>query len=545
MNIFPHASGRLIVVLAETAGLEATSAEARPAGPRLRPLVPDLPRLEGARAEAGPAPLLLGTPVDAVGGMHPWDAAHEAVKNASVLESAVPIQYAEPDFEQSFPFQRPHDVGLEGTREPCSVDPMDRDWPPSQVDFGWHLDDVHSGLRAARNHVGDPGGARLRIGILDTGFDPGHSTAPLHIATQLQRNFVEPDRPHDATDPGVHFPGAQPGHGTGTIGLLAGKRVQPPLVPGGFDDFLGGAPFAEVVPIRIASSVIHFYTSAMALGLDYAVDIGCHAVSISMGGVPSLAWARAVNRAYERGMTVVAAAGNNIGGFPTTALVYPARFHRVIAACGATFDKTPYYREGHLGMMGNFGPPGKMETAMATYTPNMPWAEMGCGQVISLSGAGTSSATPQVAAAATLWLQHRAPAHTPEPWRRVEAVRHALFGTADAQQPKFFGKGLLRARQALDVALVLNLPKAPEDEVSFPWIRMLFGLEAAPDGRLAMYETEALQLFLRSPGLQQIVGGADPDVDTLSAAERERFLDALKKDPTASQALRSFLETGR
>ena len=109
--MIPHASGRLIVVLADTAGLEATSAGARPAGPRLRPLVPDLP-LEGARPpEAGPAPLLVGTPIAAAGGLHPWDAAHEAVRDASVLESAVPIEYAEPDFEQSFPFQRPHDVG--------------------------------------------------------------------------------------------------------------------------------------------------------------------------------------------------------------------------------------------------------------------------------------------------------------------------------------------------------------------------------------------------------------------------------------------------
>ena len=50
LPMIPHASGRLIVVLADTAGLEATSAGARPAGPRLRPLVPDLP-LEGARPE--------------------------------------------------------------------------------------------------------------------------------------------------------------------------------------------------------------------------------------------------------------------------------------------------------------------------------------------------------------------------------------------------------------------------------------------------------------------------------------------------------------
>ncbi len=343
----------------------------------------------------------------------------------------------------------------------------------------------------------------------------------------------------------MHFPGAQPGHGTATIALLAGNRVKPPLVPRGFDDFLGGAPFAEVVPIRIASSVIHFYTSAMAMGIDYAVDAGCHVVSISMGGVPSRAWARAVNRAYERGMTIVAAAGNNIAGLPTTALVYPARFYRVIAACGATFDKTPYFKRGHLGMMGNFGPPGKMETAMAAYTPNIPWAEMGCRDVVSLSGGGTSSATPQVAAAAALWLQRQAPTHSAQPWRRVEAVRHALFETADARKPKYFGHGLLRARQALDVAPALGLKKAPEDKVSFPWIRMLLKLEAAPSGRLEMYELEALQLFLSSPRLQRIVQGADPDIDKLSAAERKKLFDALKSHPAASRALRSFVETGK
>jgi hypothetical protein len=168
---------------------------------------------------------------------------------------------------------------------------------------------------------------------------------------------------------------------------------------------------------------------------------------------------------------------------------------------------------------------------------------MGCRDVIRLSGGGTSSATPQVAAAATLWLQHHAPRHTAEPWRRVEAVRHALFGTADARLPEYFGKGLLRARQALDVAPALDLKKAPEDEVSFPWIRMLLKLEATPDGRVQMYETEALQLFLGSSRLQQIAGGADPDVDTLSAGDRERFFDALKKHPSASRALRAFLES--
>ena len=61
-----------------------------------------------------------------------------------------------------------------------------------------------------------------------------------------------------------------------------------------------------------------------------------------MGGLPSQAWADAANKAYEAGIVVVCAAGNNFGGLPTSLVVYPARFDRVIAACGVMADKTPY-----------------------------------------------------------------------------------------------------------------------------------------------------------------------------------------------------------
>ena len=91
----------------------------------------------------------------------------------------------------------------------------------------------------------------------------------------------------------------------------------------------------RIVPVRIANSVVHFGTGAVAQGIDYAVSIGADVVSMSMGGLPSQAWADAVNKAYEAGVVVVCAAGNNFGGLPTSLVVYPARFDRVIAACGA------------------------------------------------------------------------------------------------------------------------------------------------------------------------------------------------------------------
>ncbi len=67
-----------------------------------------------------------------------------------------------------------------------------------------------------------------------------------------------------------------------------------------------------------------------------------HVVSMSMGGAPSKAWAQAVNSAYEAGITVITASGNNINGLPTQHVIYPARFGRVIAACGVTNDLRAY-----------------------------------------------------------------------------------------------------------------------------------------------------------------------------------------------------------
>jgi hypothetical protein len=232
----------------------------------------------------------------------------------------------------------------------------------------------------------------VRVGILDTGFDPAHATLPPQLLLELQRDFFDEDL--DATDPGANGFGDNPGHGTATLALLAGGRVRPQGGPA-FDDFLGGAPRAEVVPIRIADSVIHFSSDSMAEGIEYAITAGCRVISISMGGLPSRRWAYAVNAAYGLLSAVFAAAGNNIrDGFPTRETVWPARFNRVVAVCGATADKGPYYERGFDGMQGNFGPAAKMETAIAAYTPNAPWAEMGCRDVVSMNGGGTSSATP-------------------------------------------------------------------------------------------------------------------------------------------------------
>jgi len=108
-------------------------------------------------------------------------------------------------------------------------------------------------------------------------------------------------------------------------------------------------------------------------------------------------------------VVVVTAAGNNYANKPTRFVVYPGRFGRVIAACGVMADGSPYANLPMNRMAGNYGPNSKMRTAIAAYTPNVPWARFGEPTVVDFDGNGTSAATPQVAAAAALWIEkHRA-----------------------------------------------------------------------------------------------------------------------------------------
>ncbi|MEM6672844.1 MAG: S8 family serine peptidase [Planctomycetota bacterium] len=503
-------------------------------------------RIVAALRESGARPSVIG--LGATESSQPenaWDRAHDA--------SAPADAYVEPEITQRVQLPPDDDedsVGIESSGE-RRFDVLDDDWPPSQGEFrfGWHLGDEYSGLRSARERVGDPGAARIRVGILDTGYDPQHVSKPVHLAAGEARNFTGQGRRDDAVDRTESGFLHNPGHGTATLALLAGSRIQHPDLPGG-EDWLGGAPHVEVVPIRVADSVVHFQSDALAKGIDYAVDIGCRVISISMGGVPTRKWAKAVNRAYRKGVVIVAAAGNRFGDLPPETIVYPARFHRVIAVCGATHGKRPYHRHGlHFEMHGCFGPKSRMKTAIAAYTPNMPWAAFDTGDAVAIDGAGTSSATPQVAAAAALWLQlHRPQPSADEPWRDVEAVRHALFSTADdswRHSDRWFGAGLLRAHKALDVEWRGDLPKAPSAKVRFPWIRLLTGLERV-DGELPptqeMLEAEALQLYIDSVDLQEAAGHADPGDDLLDDEVRARVIGRLHRDERASAALRKHLE---
>ena len=529
------------------------------AGLELQPILTVPPTADGLGLAADPATWLRVSHPDVE--ENPWETAHRLMERGSPFAAARSrVEAAEPDLEQVWPWDTPARTELGfGAAPVCAFDDQNASGGLAKGPGpAWNLGDHFSQLRAAREKVGARQ-SNVLIAQLDTGFDPRHETLPEGLRLDLQRNFVSNEAENDASDQGPDGKLSNRGHGTGTLSILAGNKLDG-TVPGfkDYTDYLGGAPLAGVMPIRIADWVVRFSLSSMILGIDYARTTGAHVLSMSMGGVSSQALVDAVNRAYDAGLMLVTAAGNNLAGLPSPkSIVFPARLRRVLAACGVMADGRAYAGLAVGTMQGNFGPPEKMKTAIGAYTPNVPWAQIGCGSVVDMDGAGTSAATPQVAAAAALWIaEHWDTVQAyPEPWMRIEAARRALFRSAQKSTPRMspaethekLGQGVLRALDALAEAppRARDLVKLPLGESTWPWLNLVFGggVNLAEDKRRAMFALELTQMAQRVAEVEAAMPepeGADPPP---AACNRylEAALDAGKPSKPLSAALERHL----
>jgi subtilisin family serine protease len=268
-----------------------------------------------------------------------------------------------------------------------------------------------------------------------------------------------------------------------------------------------------------------------------------------MGGIPAQAWADAVNAAYAAGCCIFAASGDSIGGLPTRFTVYPARFRRVTSVCGVTYGLSPYFNEAYnfsSELEGSFGPDAAMETAMSGFTPNVPWALVSTTAGYSASGGGTSASTPQVAAAAALYIQKNMSALLALPgWQKVEVVRAALFGSAAKGDFSHFGAGFLKANAALAKPVDTSRPQEPPDNLDFALLKELTGWDLMDPTRGEMLMTEMTQLAAKSASIQSMLAGVNITADATTPDIRKSIVDEVLKSGAASQTLTNFLTTAR
>lgn len=477
---------------------------------------------------------------------HPWDQAHAVV--AGGMGAAASAISAEPDMLVSWAAMSPapgasHQNGGGGR----AVGPH----------FGWHLDTQFSGLRDARAAVSAQDQNRVLIAHLDTGYDPAHRSIPAHMETARERNFTGEGAANSARDvtPANPLPITNRGHGTATLALLAGGDPGPQ--PGRAPGPLGGAPQCRVLPIRVGDSVVQLRTSTIVQGFDYARMQNADVISMSMGGITSDALAEAVNDCYEAGVVIVTAAGNFVEGVPSPrSIVYPARHRRVIAATGVMANGAPYDDLAAATMAGCHGPDSNMAYALAGWTPNTFWARFGAPNILDEDGQGTSAATPQVAAAAALWIaaHNQVLAAYPQRWMRGEAVRQALFrsarlvtATSDAALVrKKLGRGALDALRALAQAPLpfTQLVKAPVADASRYMINLLIGVgsgiaDTVAGTRTRMFALEMAQIAQRDASVDAWL--REHDEGAFDIADRKELLALVRDSGLASDTLRAKL----
>lgn len=506
--------------------------------------------------------------------IHPWDKAYILYdelkqKGASVYVEADIEPFIEKSDQKRFSEKKRNDY-LKNWPHPLGHNGI----------FTWHLDDDHSQLATACNEIRNSipeEDQDIVIAQIDTGYNPNHPAIPLKVSKGI--SYVRGEEFNPAYDKPTPKWIEQEDHGTATLSILAGKKVSEELAYGNGSTEIGAIPFASIYPIRISDTValtsILGNSEAFVKGIKKVIAEECEVVTMSMGGLPKRVWAKVINEAYEKGITIVTAAGNSwTKGFANIApkkILYPARFDRVIAATGVCYNQYPYVAkanpyfnrnkaEGGEFMQGNYYPKSAMKTALAAYTPNVPWAIFEKKDkktpIILKSGAGTSSATPQIAAAAALWIIKNRKELIERGyhgnWKQVEAVKYALFGGAKKNNivgwEKYYGKGILKAMNTLKIPVPdeSELKKAPKARVSFElaeFIKLIIlrkssGLkkEQYDSAKAQMIFQEIVQVTEQDPKLVELY----QDIDFIELAVNNELTEEMFKEVCKQVALSPY-----
>ena len=252
------------------------------------------------------------------------------------------------------------------------------------------------------------GSPSIVVAVIDTGVDFGHP--------DLSGKFVAG---YDTVN-GDTNPSDDQGHGTavaGVVGALSNNAV-------GVASF---CPQCSLMPVKVLGADGTGTIADVASGIVWATDRGARVINLSLGTPSSVnVLESAVQYARNRGVVVIAAAGND----GTTAPFYPAAYPGVVSVA-ASNESDGLYSWSNRGSWVSVAAPGSNLTTNigSTYT----------------SFYGTSSAAPVVAGIAGLALSGAPTATAAQVEQELKATAVAIPGVAHGRVDAYRTVGAVKA----------------------------------------------------------------------------------------------------
>jgi serine protease len=316
--------------------------------------------------------------------------------------------------------------------QPAPLDDPDRFVPNDPYyPYQWHLDQIGMPSAWLRQR-----GAGAVVAVIDTGVayrsEGGFIQAPDLGQTRFVQGYDFVRNDEHADD--------EHGHGTHVAGTVAQSTHNGVGVA-------GVAPEASIMPLKVLDASGRGGWGGITAAIRYAADNGAHVINMSLGGgMPSRSVQRAIDYAHDKGVVVIAAAGNS----SRSRVEYPARHNHVVAVGAVRYDRqlTFYssYGEG-LDVVAPGGdlrvdqnedgmPDGVLQNTLVGGDPT---------RFDYLAWQGTSMATPHVAGVAA--LLRAAGVQDPDAIERM--LKQSAEDLGDARR---YGSGLIHADHALRLA---------------------------------------------------------------------------------------------
>ncbi len=191
--------------------------------------------------------------------------------------------------------------------------------PGGEYENSWGVSRIYADV----THASGNKGLGIRVAVLDTGIDYAHED--LNDNYQGGYDFVFGD-----DDP---FDDNTRSHGTHVAGIIAAEENGLGVI--------GAAPEVDLFAVKVLDGAGFGLVEWIIAGIEWAVDNDIDVINLSIEGWDNPALSAACDAAYNAGVLIVAAGGNDSSGNGTVR--FPAAYDSVIAVTATDASDLPAY----------------------------------------------------------------------------------------------------------------------------------------------------------------------------------------------------------